>query len=52
MTELSVVLDSAQSVLLAIVGFFLVRLVREQDGHRSRLENHAQRLTRLDGNVE
>ncbi len=45
-------LDGLTTILIMIVAFFLVRLVKKQDHHSRRLENHAQRLTRIDGDVE
>jgi hypothetical protein len=52
MTDAHSALDVLTTVLLGLVGFFAVRLVRQQDTHDDRLNNHAQRLSQIDGKIE
>jgi hypothetical protein len=44
--------DVAMTGLLPVVAYFLMRLVRQVDDHGSKLSNHAQRLSQLDGRTD
>lgn len=46
------VLDALSTVLLAACAFFLTRLVKLIDQLEKRVNNHAQRLARLDQETE
>lgn len=44
--------DVATAILLPVVAFFVNRLIKRQDRHGDRLDNHAQRLSSLDGKTD